>query len=118
MANQSMHGSPYETNTPTWERCWLQSSSIHPDDEVREAPCYKTLGAKTQQLLQEKDEQSLWIKLHHLRQPKNNPYICLGLWEKKPYINSLDMHENRDGNLNFLIFDRYSFYRELSRITY
>ena len=32
----SMHDSKYVTNTPTWERCWLQSSSIHPHDEDHE----------------------------------------------------------------------------------
>ena len=26
------------TNTPTGERCWLQSSLVHPDDEDQEAP--------------------------------------------------------------------------------
>ena len=33
VTNQSMHGSKYMTNTPTWEGCWLQSSSVHPHDE-------------------------------------------------------------------------------------
>ena len=38
VTNQSMHGSQYMTDTPTWERCCLQSSSIHLDDEDQEAP--------------------------------------------------------------------------------
>ena len=38
VTNQLMHGSKYVTNTPTWEGCWLQSSSIHPHDENQEAP--------------------------------------------------------------------------------
>ena len=29
VTNQMMHGSQYVTNTPTWEGCWLQSSSLH-----------------------------------------------------------------------------------------
>ena len=33
-----MHGSQYVTNTPTWEGCWLQSSSVHPYDEDQESP--------------------------------------------------------------------------------
>ena len=38
VTNQSMHESKYMTNTPTWESCWLQSSSVHPNDEDQEAP--------------------------------------------------------------------------------
>ena len=38
MTNQSMYGSQYITNTPTRERSWLQSSSVHPHDENQEAP--------------------------------------------------------------------------------
>ena len=33
-----MHRSKYVTNTPTWERYWLQSSSVHPNNEDQEAP--------------------------------------------------------------------------------
>ena len=36
--NQSMHESQYVTNTPTWERCWLQSFLVHPHDEDQEVP--------------------------------------------------------------------------------
>ena len=35
--NQLMHGSKYVANTPTWEGCWLQSSSVHSYDEDKEA---------------------------------------------------------------------------------
>ena len=38
ITNQSMHRSKYMTNTPTWEGCWLQSSSAHPHDEDQKAP--------------------------------------------------------------------------------
>ena len=38
VTNQSMHESKYVTNTPTWEGCWLQSSSVHLHDEDQEAP--------------------------------------------------------------------------------
>ena len=38
VTNQSMHGSKYVTDTPTWERCSLQSSSVYPYDEDQEAP--------------------------------------------------------------------------------
>ena len=37
VTNQSMYKSKYVANTPTWEGCWLQSSSIHPHDEDQEA---------------------------------------------------------------------------------
>ena len=38
VTNQLMYESQYVTNTPTWERCWLQSSSVHQHDEDQEAP--------------------------------------------------------------------------------
>ena len=31
-------GSQYTAYSPTWERCWLQSSSVHHHDEDHEAP--------------------------------------------------------------------------------
>ena len=37
VTNQSMHGSKYVTDTPTWEKCSLQSSSVYPHDEDQEA---------------------------------------------------------------------------------
>ena len=33
----SMRGSQYAAYTPTWEECWLQSSSVHQHDEDHEA---------------------------------------------------------------------------------
>ena len=43
--------------------------------------------------------------------PQNNPYICLGLWEKKAqtYIHGLD--ENQLEKLNFINLDRYAICR-------
>ena len=38
LTNQLLHWSQYLTNTPTWERCWLQSSLAHLHDEDQEAP--------------------------------------------------------------------------------
>ena len=51
-----MHGSKYVTNTLTWERCWLQSSSIHPNDKDREAlwlqnPQHKDAAASTKNMM-------------------------------------------------------------------
>ena len=42
--------------------------------------------------------------------PQNNPYICLGLWEKKAqtYIHGLD--ENQLEKSNFINLDRYPIY--------
>ena len=37
VTNQLMHRSQYMINTPICERCWLQSSSVHPHDEEQEA---------------------------------------------------------------------------------
>ena len=32
--------------TPTSERCWLQSSSVHPHDEDQEVPWLQALGVQ------------------------------------------------------------------------
>ena len=56
VTNQSMNRSKYMTNTPTWEGCWLQSSSVHPHDEDQEGHWLYNSTVQTQQLLQEKDE--------------------------------------------------------------
>ena len=37
VTNQSMRRSEYVTYSPTWEGCWLQSSSVHQHDEDHEA---------------------------------------------------------------------------------
>ena len=47
-----IHGFQYMTNTPTWGRYWLQSSSVHSTMKIKKLLGYKTLGVKTQQLLQ------------------------------------------------------------------
>ena len=67
---------------PTWERCWLQSFSVHPTMKIKKLLGYKTLGAKTQQLLQRiwwtransisghnLHAQSICIELHHFASP-------------------------------------------------
>ena len=75
-----MPGFQYVANTLTLERYWLQSSFFR-TIKIKKLLGYKTFGAKTQQLLQEKDElgkivsnhnlseQLLCIKLHHFWRP-------------------------------------------------
>ena len=41
----SMRRSQYVVFTPTWEGCWLQSSSVHQHDEDHEAPWLQNLMA-------------------------------------------------------------------------
>ena len=43
MTNQSMCGSQYSTYTPTWERYWLQSFSVHHTMKITKLLDYKTL---------------------------------------------------------------------------
>ena len=38
-----MHGSQYAAYTLTWERCWLQSSSVHHTMKIMKLIGYKTL---------------------------------------------------------------------------
>ena len=40
----SMRRSQYATSSPTWERCWLQSSSVHHMMKITKLLGYKTLG--------------------------------------------------------------------------
>ena len=42
VTNQSMRKSQYVTWSPTWERCWLQNSSVHHKKKIM-----KLLGHKT-----------------------------------------------------------------------
>ena len=42
--------------SPTRERCWLQSSSIHHTMKIKKLLGYKTYGAQTQQFFHKKDE--------------------------------------------------------------
>ena len=39
----SMRRSQYAAYSPTWERCWLQSSSVHHTMKITKLPGYKTL---------------------------------------------------------------------------
>ena len=39
----SMHGSQYAAYSPTWERCWLQSFSVHHTMKITKLFGYKTL---------------------------------------------------------------------------
>ena len=39
----SMRESQYAANSPTWERCWLQSSSVHHTMKITKLLGYKTL---------------------------------------------------------------------------
>ena len=63
MTNQSMHGSQYVTNTPTWERCWLQSSSVHPDNEDQEAPWLQNPWRKEKTA----SSRERWTRTNYLR---------------------------------------------------
>ena len=67
-----MHGFQYVAYTPTWEGCWLQSSSVHQHDEDHETPWLqnpmvtKSYGVQTQQLLEEKDELGHMSPVHNM----------------------------------------------------
>ena len=43
VTNQSMRGSQYAAYSPTWERCWLQSSSVHHTMKITKLLGHKTL---------------------------------------------------------------------------
>ena len=51
----SLHKSQYVTKTPTWERCLLQSSLVHLDDEDQEThwlqnPWCKDIATSTKKM--------------------------------------------------------------------
>ena len=43
---KSMRGSQYAAYSPTWKRCWLQSSSVHHTMKITKLLGYKTLRCK------------------------------------------------------------------------
>ena len=51
-----MRGSHYAAYSSTWERFWLQSSSVHHTMKITKLFGYKTYNVQTQQLFQKKDE--------------------------------------------------------------
>ena len=77
----SMRGSQYAAYTPTWERCWLQNSSVHTLWRSWSSLVTKPYSVQTQQLLEEKDElghmslvhnmlvKNFCIQVHHLWWP-------------------------------------------------
>ena len=121
--NQSMHGSKYVTNTPTWERCWLQSSSVHPNDENQETHWLQNLCRKdAATFIREYDEigqilLSVTICMYNQfalsciiwNDLENNPYICLGLEKRNPTQITWICVKNISENLNFVILDKYCF---------
>ena len=66
VTNQSMQVSKYVTNTPTWERCWLQSSLVHPRDENQEAPWLQNPQRKDIAASTKKDKLGQIISGHNL----------------------------------------------------
>ena len=129
--NQSMHGSKYVTNTPTWEGCWLQSFSVHHTMKITKILGYKTLRC-TNTVASSKERwtrenyhrsQFEWIiTLHQVASPLMALKLILihvyGSEKRNPTQIAWICVKNRSRNLNFVILDRYSFCRELSRITY
>ena len=67
VTNQSMRGSQYAAYTPTWERCWLQSFSVHPHNEDHEAFLVtKPYDVQMEQLLEEKNELGQIVSGHNM----------------------------------------------------
>ena len=113
--NNLMHGSQHATYTPTWERCWLQSFSVHHMMKITKLLNYKSLWC-TNTIASWKERWTrancLWFticlwKTFALRciscdGPKRNPYICLGLWEKKTQTSIHGLEWNQNWKSDFL----------------
>ena len=95
----SMRGSQYAAYTPTWERCWLQNSSVHTLWRSWSSLVTKPYGVQTQKLLEEKDElghmslvhnmlrKNFCIDVHQLWQPlKQSLYMFRDVRKKSPNI--------------------------------
>ena len=75
----------------------------------------KPYDVQTQQLLEEKDELGHTSPIHNMlcekllhwgasamTAPKNNPYICLELWEKKAQTSIHGLDKNQNWKTDFL----------------
>ena len=82
--------------SPTREGCWLQNSLVHHMMKIKKLLGHKTLRCTNTIASSIEDELGQILSpvtigmnttLLHTRatfdDPQNNPYICLGLWEKK-----------------------------------
>ena len=118
VTNQSMHGSQYVTNTPTWEGCWLQSFSIHPHDEDQEALWLQNpIAYKRNNFFKRKMNRAncLWSqyacnkKCSHLMMALKIIFIYIwGCKKRKPKHTAWICVKNRSENLIFVTLDRYS----------
>ena len=71
-----LHKSQYMTNSSNLnDCCWLQNFSLH--QQWRSGMAYKHNSFSQRKL-------NSWFLYSYLTALKNKPYICLGLWEKKP----------------------------------
>ena len=61
-----MHGSKYVTNTLTLERYWLQSFSVHLDDDDQETPWLQNPWRKDAIAFIKKDELGQIVSRHNL----------------------------------------------------
>ena len=89
----SMHGSRYATNqlcksqyatsSPTWEECWLQSSSVHPTMKIKKLIGYKTLRCtNTAASSKERWTRANFVSSHNLYEQNFASHLCnlCNLW--------------------------------------
>ena len=76
----SMHGSQYAVYSPTWERCWLQSSSIHHTMKITKLLGHKTLRCtKTVASSRERWTRAYSVSGHNLHKHNFASHSC-NLW--------------------------------------
>ena len=97
--------------SPTREGCWLQSSSVHHTIKIEKLLGYKTLQCtNTVASSQERRTRANSVSGHSFLEqtllntcatcvtfdgPSNNPFICLGLWEKKTQTYNHELNEKQ-----------------------
>ena len=102
---------------PTREGCWLQSSSVNHTMKIEKLIGHKTLRCtNTTASSQERWTRENSIFGHNLHEqiflntcatcvtfygPYNNPFICLGLWEKKAQTYNHRLDEKQTRNFEF-----------------
>ena len=104
--------------SPTREGCWLQNSSIHHTMKFEKMLDHKTLRCtNTTTSSQERWTRTNSVSSHNLLEqtmlntcanystfdgPKNNLFICLGLWEKKTQTYNHRLESKQNWNFVFL----------------
>ena len=82
-ATNQLCRSQYVTSSPTWEECWLQSSSVHPMMKIKKLIGYKTLRCTNiATSSRERWTRANFVSSHNLHEQNFASHLCnlCNLW--------------------------------------